>query len=275
MINFDDIKKINIELHSFCNLYCKFCLNSLRSTSKHNIDMNNDTILKTLNLIKKCKNIEMICLSGHNQPIRNKLDIKKLNEIIGKIKTIKSNVVIKICSNTSFTKSLKFEDIFNIKYDILYLTRYRKSDISIYDIIKLCGKYTLFYNKTDNTFLLKLGNKTILYKDWSIFEKVSKINTIKEYKHLQNMGGNFNFLPKCYNKHVECSRNELFVNYNGNITRCCNVHSDIFNKLTLGNVHNLSNLKNVSYDNNWCKQCDSVKTYDNLFLNFDDYVQLC
>lgn len=260
---FNNILKINIELHSFCNLKCPFCLNRFRDSSNKYIKMDNLIKNKLIDIISKCKNVELICLSGHNQPVLDIDNVEEINLLIKSIKKINENIKIKICSNSSYLDKI---DIINkLNFDILFLTKYSKNDIDI-----LNKKYDyVFFNKKDQTFLLKINNKYILYKDFSCFE--NKNNLFNSNK-LNNMGGKFKFLKKQYNENINCDRKEIFIDYTGNVNLCCNSHSEINTNNILFNINNIPKKIYINYNNDWCKYCDSVKNYISINNILKDYV---
>ncbi len=190
-INFSNIKIAQIELHNMCNLECPFCPRYLIMNKK--IDGLVRIQLKILDFyldeIIKHKNIDTLGLSGINQPILTKEDISLTNYIFEKVKSIRPDITIKLCTNGTTTKKLNYADIFDMNYDLQFFSRHTSDTFWVEDLMneleKRNKKYTVYFNKKYEPEIIEFDNKKCIFKpDYLLLENVPLENlkdVIKKY----------------------------------------------------------------------------------------------
>lgn len=243
------IEKIEIELHSMCNLKCNFCINKFRDNHLDRIEMTENILNKIYEAIPKMTNLKIVTMQLFNQPILNYNDIKIINEVISKIKKISNSKDIRyrISSNMTHTKEMNYDDILLVNVDEYYLTKYRKDDPSMHDLIINIPNMIDFFRIKEyglDTYWIKFCfndiEKIIQFKDFSIYE-----NNVENFNNgnvlLTSRGGVLKDISAKKRK-FPCYKKMIVVSYDGNVSGCCDIYPnlEVNKKYVFGNMLNYS-----------------------------------
>lgn len=287
--NLDNIEIVHFELHSFCNLQCGFCPRVSMNIDKR-YDLPDEYIEWFIeNVIAKSKNLQTIGLNNLNQPILNKNDVLKLNDIICKVKKIKPNVKFKICSNGTTTKNIDCIDILDLNYDICHITRHRKQDFWIDDMIGLLNdrkiKYSAYINpETNNVEMFQFNNKLVVFKpDYVAFDG----QPLCDYKqiisdnnfHIVNLDNRYDYLEKDLVSTWKsiCPHNQVRLDCNGHLLPCVCKHSSLAPNSSFGHLENINGevvyIEHDFIDYSTCDIC-CYNTEGDTIKNFDKYIKV-
>jgi len=217
----EDIRLIEIEIHSKCNRKCSWCPNSIIDRSFYE-EMDESIYLSLLNQLKREEYGNTISYSRYNEPM---LNIKLLKTRTSQAKILLPNCKLVTNTNGDFLfedslKNLSINELSIMDYDCNGLDKAIKKLISCNIVIDSIN-YPIIKAHYDNITIL-------YYVDWT------------KHVELENRGGFFNNEELYANvkwkninekRDYPCNEPMFFVgiDYNGNTTPCCNIRSDNIN----------------------------------------------
>jgi len=260
---FENLKKVEIEIQSYCNRKCEWCPN-IKFDRTHKLEMSDETFLSVINNLRENGyNKGMISFSRYNEPFYN------INLLRRRINQVRNELPgIKLVANTngdylkrSSLNDLMLNELTIMDYDNKGLgyvkSKFKMLNIPIESINRdyVIGYYGItrvryMYNWPEKIYLEDRGgflNNDIFYKSEGrkVKMKWAKDRTVRNYP--------------CHEP------NEFIaIDYNGNVMPCCHLRSDNpnHNKYILGNVNSelLSKIYHNKQSINFRKRLSSLES---------------
>ncbi|WP_157143197.1 radical SAM/SPASM domain-containing protein [Brachyspira pilosicoli] len=224
----ENLRRIEIETHSYCNRQCWFCPNSVIDRHSQNIELDENLYLKIIDNLKEIDYSYEINFHRFNEPLANK------ELILKRIKQARTNlpkIQIGILTNSDYlTKDYLDElKIAGVNFVLMsyYFNKnenYNKDEIVNIKMKKLIDKLGLSIihildsndgNRVD--VVLNYDGMSVMYKA-SDFTKMGNTRggVVKGVHSVENR------LFRCF-----FPFSDMYVDYNGNFMPCCNLRSDV------------------------------------------------
>lgn len=236
---FRDFKRVEIELHSYCNRKCTWCPN-------HYVDrpytiLNEEIFLSILNSLKNnnfqdkilIRDYKYISLNGYSEPFsKPDLLVKRINQI----REILPSIDVVINTNGDFlTKEV--------------LREVAIQQISIMDYDSKGQDYWVKKFKELGILIVSKKVDRVIGTHRNITKIICKLNWTSNFE-IENRGG---FLPRKLEgeapkwrndrikRTVTCYEPVMFpvINSDGNVMPCCHMRADIHKEFILGNVYDM------------------------------------
>ena len=282
-MSLNKVTSLEIEIFSKCNRKCNWCPNSIVDRFSKNTYMSEEVYIKFLQDInKEIYNKEDLKLSysRYNEPF---LDIELLKKRVTQAKDIIPNIILECNTNGDILRKKGPEILDGLFLDILNIMDYdckgiehgkelfKKHKIRTLTNNECEGYYSDFKDKKHVLLGIHKQIKLIKYvSDWPITQEIqgrggalineggkieiisnygnkgSKLKSIKS-KSYTTQKGHLSTVSEDNMRKEPCSypTTGIFVDYNGSVTPCCNIRSDI-------NIHKdfiLGNINEDSIDN--------------------------
>lgn len=271
-VPFSELKKIEIEIFSYCNRQCWFCPNSLIDRHSENIIMDEDLYLKILYELQKINFSGQISYSRYNEPLSH-FDI--FLERLYQAREILPNALLHTNTNGDFLKKPMLKQLYDAGLRSLDIQSYLREDEEFNrrnirakiekraaNLDVKCNIVKYNTDMVEGNFKYKDMNLVMRARDFRINgnNRAGSLETIKPVKR---------------EKPCWIPFKDIYIDYNGNLMPCCNMRSDVegHKKFIMGNVNNNS-LEEIFNNENYKKMRDILKK-DNIKLypcnecNFD------
>ena len=272
---FTNIRRVEIELHSFCNRQCPWCPNK-DINRKFYQELNEEIFIKTIKELKENNfeqasthiiNSKIITFNRFSEPMSH---IELLKKRIKQARKIIPKVIYSINTNGDFLtkenlKGLNLNQLNIMDYDNMGAERCRKRLMDA-EVIILGEENNLIIGTHKNI------DKIMYFVDWpENFYLEDRAGILKNDIFLNDKKLKWKDDKKIRTEPCIEPRDYISIDYLGNVTPCCHIRSDYkeHEQYVMGNIY-ISSLKEIYQSYKWSKFRETMLSGD-----YENYYETC
>ncbi len=232
----NSIKRVTVEVFSFCNRHCKFCPTSSGTRPSEQKYLSEDVYLRILQDLKSIDFDNTFMFHLYNEPLADRIILERIRQA----KMLIPKATLYIATNGDYLSRNYIEALYTAGINTLY--------VSMYDAIKDLSERNSVKNIMEK-MLAKLGlsadnevyHKNLFYKVATNYRNMS-ITIIS--RDINNIGCDRGGLVNVFNRPLRSSPCfapfvDLDIDWQGNFLPCCNIYADnaLHHAYITGNLH--------------------------------------